>query len=273
MLKPITLALLIVSSFPSVALATWSVVAVDQRTGEVVIASATCVAQSRFAVGFSAKGLMDIQAVVVPGKGVAAAQASVDRTRTNQELIHNQIENGTDPTEIIRMLQEDPEIARRQFGIVDLRGRHAGYSGAGNGAVSLHSTGQVSGEPIFYAIQGNILAAETVVDQAVFALQAASGSLTDRVMAAMEAADTNGGDRRCDCNTEPRPEAPCNGKTAHVAYILQAHADDTSGDSFNNGDYKMYLSATDEDIRPSENANPVKTLRMRYDAWMANQGR
>ena len=92
-------------------------------------------------------------------------------------------------------------------------------------------------------------------------------------MAAMEAADTNGGDRRCDCNTEPRPEAPCNGKTSHVAYILQAHADDTSGDSFNNGDYKMYLSATDEDIRPSENANPVKTLRMRYDAWMANQGR
>ncbi|SVC89874.1 uncharacterized protein METZ01_LOCUS342728, partial [marine metagenome] len=148
MLKQITLALLVVSSFPAVGLATWSVVAVDQRTGEVVIASATCVAQSRFSEGFSAKGLMDIQAIVVPGKGVAAAQAGVDRTRANQELIHHQIENGTDPTEIIRMLQEDPEIARRQFGIVDLRGRHAGYSGAGNDAVSLHSTGQVAGKPI-----------------------------------------------------------------------------------------------------------------------------
>jgi len=24
---------------------------------------------------------------------------------------------------------------------------------------------------------------------------------------------------------------------------------------------------TDDDIKPSENANPVRTLRMRYDAW------
>ena len=31
--------------------------------------------------------------------------------------------------------------------------------------------------------------------------------------------------------------------------------------------YYAYLRVTDDDIRPSENANPVKTLRMRYDAW------
>ncbi len=29
----------------------------------------------------------------------------------------------------------------------------------------------------------------------------------------------------------------------------------------------MYVSVTDEDITPAENANPVKTLRLRYDAW------
>src|SRR5687767_15805493 len=70
----------------SPAFATWSVIAVDQKTREVVIASATCVPQAAFA-SFPAKGLMDVQAIVVPGKGVAAAQAGVDRTRKNQQLV------------------------------------------------------------------------------------------------------------------------------------------------------------------------------------------
>ena len=243
-------------------------VAVDQRTGEVVIASATCVAQARFE-GFPAKGLMDIQAIVVPGKGVAAAQAGVDRTRANQRLIYTELNKGTEPTEIVRMLQADPQIDRRQFGIVDLEGRHAGYSGSGNRDESLHVTGQVEGEPIFFAVQGNILADEAVVHDAVEALRATAGSLTDRVMAAMEAADANGGDVRCTCETEPQPDAPCDTKTAHVAYILAAEATDASGASFNDGDYRLYLSVTDQDIQPDENANPVTTLRMRYDAWKA----
>src|SRR5687768_2190919 len=68
------------------ASATWSVVAVDRATGLVVISSATCVAQQSFE-RFPAKDLRDVQAIVVPGKGVAAAQAAVDRTRENQKLI------------------------------------------------------------------------------------------------------------------------------------------------------------------------------------------
>jgi hypothetical protein len=28
----------------------------------------------------------------------------------------------------------------------------------------------------------------------------------------------------------------------------------------------MYISVTDRDITPTENANPVKTLRLRYEA-------
>ncbi len=31
--------------------------------------------------------------------------------------------------------------------------------------------------------------------------------------------------------------------------------------------YYAYIRITDDDIKPAENANPVKTLRMRYDAW------
>jgi hypothetical protein len=52
-----------------------------------------------------------------------------------------------------------------------------------------------------------------------------------------------------------------------LAYILRAEKGDKSGASFNDGEYARYLSATDQDITPQEDANPVRTLRMRYDAW------
>ena len=252
------------------ALATWSVVAINMETGEVVIASATCVAQARFP-RFPAKDLRDIQAIVVPGKAAAAAQAGVDSSRLNQQVIYHALINGTDPHEIIEMLKLDPAIERRQFGIVDAQGRHAGFSGAGNGQWSLHSTGVLEGEPIVYAIQGNILADEAVVHDAVAAFKSTGGSLADRVMAAMEAADANGGDSRCTCESQPIPDAPCDAKTAHVAYILKADAGDAPGAGFNDGDWSMYISVTDQDIQPHENGNPVKTLRMRYDAWKAGQ--
>ncbi len=113
--------LLFVSASP--AFATWSVIAVDQKTREVVIASATCVPQAAFA-SFPAKGLMDVQAIVVPGKGVAAAQAGVDRTRKNQQLVFDEIAKGTDPARILEMLKEDPNVEMRQFAIVDLQGPH-----------------------------------------------------------------------------------------------------------------------------------------------------
>ena len=46
-----------------------------------------------------------------------------------------------------------------------------------------------------------------------------------------------------------------------------ANKGDVTGTSHNQGDYYAYIRVTDDDIKPSENANPVKTLRMRYDAW------
>ena len=90
-------------------------------------------------------------------------------------------------------------------------------------------------------------------------------------MAAMEAADGSGGDSRCTCPPWPTdgtaPKIPCDGKTAHVAYILIANKGDATEKSHNQGKYYAYIRVTDDDIKPSENANPVKTLRLRYDAW------
>lgn len=257
---------------PGTLSATWSIIAVNAATGRVVIASATCVAQARFA-GFPALGLMDVQAVVVPGIGVAAAQAGVDNTRRNQWLIFRQLQAGTPPSEIVDLLKNDPNIERRQFGIVDMRGRSAGFSGRNNGSASLDVQGRVPGTAIHYSVQGNILAADSVVHDAVRALAEGGPTLADRVMAAMEAADRAGGDRRCTCESDPvLPDTPCTGKTSHVAYILEARASDPDGDAFNDGDYHMYLSATDADIATTEDANPVVTLRRRYDAWREERG-
>ena len=256
----------------SPASATWSVLAVDRGTGQVVIASATCVTGQAL-TRMHPLGLRGVQAIVAPGRGVAAAQASVDYSWRNQTFIYEELQKGTAPADILQALQQrDPAVSSRQFGIVDLQGRTAGYSGSRNGPVSIDVQGQVE-DTIFYSIQGNILAKAEVVGEAATAFRAASGALTDRVMAAMEAADRNGGDRRCSCASEPKVDAPCDAKTAHVAYILKAERTDKPGTSYNDGQYSMFISVTEQDIKPTENANPVKTLRMRYDAWKARETR
>jgi Raf kinase inhibitor-like YbhB/YbcL family protein len=258
-------------SLPSSAFATWSVIAVDRATGRVVIASATCVDRDD-------QFLMGVQAVVVPGKGVAACQAGVDGTHKNQMLVFEELQKGTDPKRIIELLSQDPAFQSRQFGILDLQGRSAGHSGLSNGYVSQDIQGQVPGTDIFYSIQGNILRAGSVVPNAVQAFMKTSGTITDRVMAAMEAADGSGGDSRCNCPPWPTdgtaPAIPCDGRTSTVAYILAADAKDTNGDSHNNGKYSMYLTTSQPgpnkgqyQIKADENLNPVKTLRLRYDAW------
>jgi uncharacterized Ntn-hydrolase superfamily protein len=265
-MRTLALIVLCVLGFHSTAFATWSIIALDRRTRTVVIASATCVTQQALEA-FPAKDLRDIQAIVVPGRGVAAAQARVDQTRANQRLIFAELQKGTPPDEILKMLEADPRLQGRQFGIIDMDGRLIGFSGSGNQPVSLDRHGQVPGTEIFYSVQGNILASDAVVTDAVTAFSNASGELTDRVIAAMEAADARGGDSRCACDRGPKIAAPCTTKTAHVAYILRADKDDRNGDSYSDGQYALYLSVTDRDINPEEDANPVKTLRLRYDRW------
>ncbi|HKA19469.1 MAG TPA: DUF1028 domain-containing protein [Blastocatellia bacterium] len=267
-MKKATLLFVLLCAVHSQALATWSVIAVDRKTGQVVIASATCVPQQAFA-GFPAKGLKDVQAIIIPGIGVAAAQANVDRTRAMQKLIADELNRGCEPARIIDMLKaQDTSHPSRQYGIVDMKGRSAGYSGASNGKQSLDRQGRVDGIGIYFSIQGNILAGDDVVEDAVKALNEAKGTVADRVMAAMEAADSRGGDRRCNCDSKPDPPAPCDNKTAHVAYLVVANKNDKMGKELNDGSYYLEIQVTDQDIKADENDNPVKTLRMRYNKWV-----
>src|SRR3954463_14688411 len=171
--------LFLLAAIPRPASGTWWVIAVDRSTSRVVIASATCVDRDD-------QFLMDVQAVVVPGMGVAACQAGVDNTHQNQMLVFRELQKGTDPKAIIELLSADPAFQSRKFGIVDLQGRSAGHSGLGNGYVSQDIHGQVPGTEIFYSIQGNILRPGQVVPNAVQAFLRTNGAITDRVMAAME---------------------------------------------------------------------------------------
>lgn len=264
---------------PATASATWSVIAVDLSTKRVVIASATCVNNND-------TFLPGVQAVVVPGMGVAACQASVDGTHVNQMLVFTELQKGTDPAKIMEMLSEDPAFQSRQFGILDLKGRMAGHSGLTNGYVSQDIQGRVPGTDIYYSIQGNILRPGEVVPNAVKAFLQTKGAITDRVMAAMEAADAGGGDSRCQCPPPPtdgsKPANPCTAKTAHVAYILMSEPGDTNGKSHNDGNYKMFIKVAQPSlpnnvdpgpgkIKPGEDLNPVKVLRLRYDEWRKAQ--
>ncbi len=164
-------------------------------------------------------------------------------------------------------------------GLRNPQGRSAGRTGRHKHAVAQDTKGQVPGTGIHDSIQGNILRSGEVVPRAVEAFVGATGALTDRVTAALEA----GGDSRCACPL-PRPEAaapalPCDGKTSHAAYILMAEPDGAAATSAHRGGpHALDLTVSQPgltqgagQVREGETLNPVRTLRMRYDAWRRGQ--
>jgi len=266
-LKKLILFLAALISLEGTAFATWSVIAIDKNTKKVVVAAASC-------VNGGDDLLKDAMAVVVPGVGAAVCQARADNTHQNQMLVFNELKKGTDPQSIIQMLSADTAYDTRQYGILDMQGRFAGRSGLNNIPEALWRGGRVPGTEIYYSIQGNTLRSGTVV-AAERAFLAAKGALTDRAMAALQAGDEQGGDSRCGCPPEPADGGtplPCDAKHAHVAFILLANPTDTI-DSYSKGQYAMYITVSQPGAdRPfgakaGESLNPVKTLRLRYDAW------
>jgi len=280
-MRTLAAALLLFALSPASAFATWSVIAIDTKTGQVIIASATCVRQSAFPLRtpIAARDLMDLQAVIVPGIGVAACQAGADNTRENQMLVYNELKKGTSPVQILELLKKDPSIERRQFGILAIPNGNTitaannmvGFNGTGNSQSSLFFGGQVG--DVYYQVQGNTLLGYDVVQKAALAFTRASGTMADRVMSAMEAADENGGDKRCNCGNNPLEFVPCDNKTAHVSYIAIANKEDQTGNTHSDGKYFAFISVTDDNIKKGESANPVKTLRMRYAAWKKAGGK
>ena len=147
------------------ATATWSIVVVNVATGEVAVGIATCL------TGFD---LRPNTVVVVPGRGVAAAQSFVGPLSL-RELIRDGFLNGETASQILLALaQADNSHNLRQYGIVSLTGGEVTFTGSGAGAWAGGVVGQ-SGD-YRYAIQGNVLTGQPVVPSAASATTIASGA-------------------------------------------------------------------------------------------------
>jgi len=157
---------------------TFSIVGLDPANGDVGVA-----VQSRyFAVGA-------VVSWARAGVGAVATQAA-GRAAYGPEIL-DLLARGLKPAEAIeRALADDERHETRQLGAVDAQGRAAAFTGSECNEWAGHATG--SG----FAAQGNILAGEDVVAEMVGAFTQTSGALAERLMAALEAAQAAGGDRR-----------------------------------------------------------------------------
>ncbi len=94
------------------------------------------------------------------------------------------------PKEVInRLLSSDGKRDYRQIGIVSGDGAYA-YTGG----KCMEWAGHVIGD--FYSAQGNILASEEVIENMAKSYEVTNGELVDKLLAALEAGDEAGGDRR-----------------------------------------------------------------------------
>ncbi len=248
--------------------ATWSIVVVNARTGEVGVASATCLANFN---------LRRWTPVIVIGRGAASAQGIVDTTGANRRLIRNGLRDGIRTDEILDMLgMSDPIHPSRVYGIVSIG--HGSTSVLGtqsqNGRHAL--TGQVG--DYIYAIQGSGLTGAVVVLATEAAFVQESGDMSQRMLAGLQAGKRFGGDGRCSC----APQAPtsCGApppgflKSGHCGYVIVARHGDTTGSCGSNGcaqgDYYLTLNIQGPNAAV-EAPDPVDQLQARYDVWRERQ--
>jgi hypothetical protein len=251
-----TLPLIASFALAAPATATWSIILIDTRTGEISVASATCLASFDLRAGTP---------VLIPGVGGATAQSFVDSTGQNRVFIRDRLAELLSPQDILFQLAPfDTGHQTRQYGIVDTLGRAATFSGTGAGAWAGGLTGQFSyihaGQQgtIAYAIQGNVLTGSPVVTAALAAIQSTDGDLAARTMAGMQAARLMGGDGRCSCSagapTSCGAPPPSFTKSAHIAYMLIARAGDREGSNgiYRTGSSPLSVAITDVngDSRP-----------------------
>jgi MYXO-CTERM domain-containing protein len=218
-------------ALPAVAEATYSIAAVDRDSGQVGGTGASCV------------GGMAVRIIYgpAPGKGVVHAQAWVN-TAARDEAVRL-LEQNAAPADVIAAITApafDGQAGLRQYGVVDLAGRAAGFTGADTLAHAEDRQGQHGA--FAYSAQGNILTSPAVLDQAVAAFEGDGCDLADRLMRALEAgADGGEGDSRC------TPDIPVD-----AAFLEVAAADGTA---------LVRLEVGEGGV------DPLPEMRRQYDAW------
>lgn len=249
------------------ASATWSIVAVNTRTGEVCIASATCIE------GINLQGLTP---VVKIGIGGACAQSRADSTGANRARIWDGLTTGWSPARILDDLEANDHLhQQRQYGIVNMADEPATFSGTMDGR-AYYGVARVI-DDVRYAIQGNVLTGIQVITHAENAFLSTQGDLGQKVMAAMEGARLYGGDGRCSCNESDPTYCGCPPQTfqysAFTAFFLLARIGDvdaagcSGGVGCASGQYFCDLIS----ISGPGGHEPVIDLENQYLAWRASQ--
>ena len=215
---------------------TFSIVAVNPATGEVGSAGASCIAGSII--------ISDIH----PGVGAIHTQSYWNQS--NQDSASSLMNLEYSPEEIIDWLiendaQNNPSI--RQYGIIDLidDGRSAGFTGENCFDYKNHFLGQT------YTIQGNILLGQEILDSMEIAFTSTYGTLDEKLIAALLAANVPGADTRC---------LPY-GTPALSAFIRMAKSEDENDSFFM--DINVQSCPT--------NLSPIDSLFTLYWDWKSSQ--
>ena len=157
---------------------TYSIVARDSATGELGVA----VQSHWFSVGSVVVGGL-------AGVGTIATQASSNRSFKHLGL--GMLRDGMTAAEASRALRDsDPAIEHRQFAIVDANGHAVAFTGS----ACMGEAGQYSGDG--FTCQANIMRNDTVWATMARAFEQSSGTLTSRLLAALNADQGAGGDLR-----------------------------------------------------------------------------
>ena len=157
---------------------TYSIVAFDEETGELGVA----VQSHWFSVGF-----------LVPwakaGVGAVATQSFVKVDYGPEGL--NRMEHGQSAEEALTsLLAEDDGKAVRQVAMIDVKGSVAAHTGT----KCIYAAGHQIGKN--YSVQANLMEKETVWPSMANAFERSNGDLAEKMMAALEAAEAEGGDIR-----------------------------------------------------------------------------
>lgn len=157
---------------------TFSIVAIDPKTGEMGIA-----VQSKI-VSVGA-----ICAFASADAGVVATQAYANMNYGPMGLQLLRI--GLAPDQTINLMTEhDPLKDERQVAVIDRQGRVAAFTGE----ACNDWAGQKTGEG--YSVQGNLLTGEEVLTEMAKAFEETESVLAERLIAALRAGQAAGGDKR-----------------------------------------------------------------------------
>lgn len=157
---------------------TWSVLACDAATGAVGVA----VASRAFAIGARSPHLR-------AGVGAVASQ-SITNPYLGPRILDG-LAAGLEPAAAIAAaLARDPGRELRQVHAVDIRGRSAAWTGRHCVEWAGHRTGPG------VSAAGNMLVGEAVLDATFVAGSAGGLPLAERLVAALDAGEAAGGDRR-----------------------------------------------------------------------------